>query len=274
MDIESNFEISFLNSRFLTTSQTAANANRLNWRAEVLLTRNRQLIEGKRVLDIASHDGRFSYASLRLGAAHVTGVEGRQSLVSASDENLKNANVKGTFEFRTADIFDYLPTVKPGEFDTILCLGFFYHIVEHAALVEQLVRLRPAHIILDTNVAIHPTEKLDKLLLMRALSLFKRFGYVHPLTQLLTKELLDGEYLLLKQGDPENDAFTIAGHGMRMVPTKRAVEFMFQKFGCEISEINWHASHVDDWEALSDYKRHGRVSYIMIPPRDMGQPAS
>ncbi len=31
---------------------------------------------------MASHDGRFSYAALRLGAAHVTGVEGRAHLVA------------------------------------------------------------------------------------------------------------------------------------------------------------------------------------------------
>ncbi len=72
--------IDFTDTQFLETSKTAAFANRLNWRAEILLSRNREVIEGKSVLDLASHDGRFSWACLELRASRVVGVEGRQEL--------------------------------------------------------------------------------------------------------------------------------------------------------------------------------------------------
>jgi len=83
-----SFDIDYEDSPFLRTSKTAAHSNRLNWRCEILLTRNKERIEGQRVLDLASHDGRFSYACLKLGATHVTGVEVRHHLVEFATRNL------------------------------------------------------------------------------------------------------------------------------------------------------------------------------------------
>ncbi len=59
-----DFLVDFNNSRFLETSTTAAEANRLNWRCHLLLGQNKNLLQGKRVLDIGSHDGRVSSACL------------------------------------------------------------------------------------------------------------------------------------------------------------------------------------------------------------------
>src|SRR3954470_3000649 len=49
--------------------------NRMNERYEALFAGNRDIFKGARVLDLASHDGRYSFAALKTGAAHVTGVE-------------------------------------------------------------------------------------------------------------------------------------------------------------------------------------------------------
>src|SRR3990170_6442773 len=50
--------------RFYETSQTFAYPSRLNLRHEAIFGENQDIFEGRRVLDIASHDGRWSFASL------------------------------------------------------------------------------------------------------------------------------------------------------------------------------------------------------------------
>ena len=58
----------------------------MNERYEALFASNRDIFDGARVLDLASHDGRYSFAALKTGAAHVTGVEVRQSLVDRAQD--------------------------------------------------------------------------------------------------------------------------------------------------------------------------------------------
>ena len=65
------FQIEFSGTPFLETSATGTDCRRLNWRAEILLTRNQDAIEQKRILDLASHDGRFSFGALEMGAKYV-----------------------------------------------------------------------------------------------------------------------------------------------------------------------------------------------------------
>ncbi len=114
--------VNFQNTPFLETSKTAAYSNRLNWRCELLLTRNQSVIKNKRILDLASHDGRFSWACLKLGAKHVTGVEARAYLVESSIKNLNSLGIdSANFEFICGDIFDCLANFEPEQFDTILC---------------------------------------------------------------------------------------------------------------------------------------------------------
>lgn len=119
------FHINYENTPFLKTSKTGVHPNRLNWRAEILLTRNSEAIRGKNILDLASHDGRFSYACLRLGASHVTGIEVRPNLVKFANENLASLDCGlKTFMFINGDIFDYLPKVKRGHSIQFFALVF------------------------------------------------------------------------------------------------------------------------------------------------------
>jgi hypothetical protein len=61
--------------QFYSTSQTGAVPNRLNQRYRACLEWNEPVIRGNRILDIASHDGRWSFAALKTGASHVVGIE-------------------------------------------------------------------------------------------------------------------------------------------------------------------------------------------------------
>ena len=103
------FTIDFGSTPFLFTSKTGASSKRLNWRCEMLLTRNKRTLTGSKILDLASHDGRFTYAALKLGAKHVTGVEGKQYLVDNANNNLKKLGYHEfvDYNFICDDLFNY-----------------------------------------------------------------------------------------------------------------------------------------------------------------------
>jgi hypothetical protein len=61
--------------RFYTTSHVGNWPVRLNTRYRAIIGGNEQHLRGRRVLDVASHDGRWSFAAVQAGCAHVTGIE-------------------------------------------------------------------------------------------------------------------------------------------------------------------------------------------------------
>jgi hypothetical protein len=136
--------------------------NRMNERYEALFASNRDIFDGARVLDLASHDGRFSMAALKAGAAHVTGVEVRQSLVDKAQETFAfYGQDPDTYRFVCGDVFEVLEQEK-FDVDVVLCLGYFYHTYRHTELMYRLHNLAPKHLIVDTMVTpdTSPTLKL------------------------------------------------------------------------------------------------------------------
>ena len=147
------FYINYENTPFLKTSKTTPFVNRLNWRCEILLTRNQDAIKGKKILDLISQDDRFSYACLKLGASHVTGIEGRPHLVKNARKNLINLGFEQkNFTFIQNNSFNYLPKIKQKEFDTILCFGFFYHTIRQIELLREIMRILPKYFLLNTQI--------------------------------------------------------------------------------------------------------------------------
>ena len=72
--------------RFFQTGRSDLRGRRMQHRHTALIEANRDAIAGKRVLDLASHDGRWSFAALAAGAHHVTGVEARRNLVESAHQ--------------------------------------------------------------------------------------------------------------------------------------------------------------------------------------------
>src|SRR6266446_801015 len=70
--------------RFYSTSMVSPSPERLNERYRALISPNEEFIRGKTILDLAAHDGRWSFAALKAGARHVTGIEGRAHLVESA----------------------------------------------------------------------------------------------------------------------------------------------------------------------------------------------
>ena len=112
---------------------------------------NLDALEGKKVLDLACFNGRWSFAAIKAGASFVTGVEGRESSVALGREIFEKQGVSTNHELICSDIFDYLSSAKPGQFDTIFCLGVFYHIMDHYMLLRLMTALKPQTIIIDSG---------------------------------------------------------------------------------------------------------------------------
>ncbi len=103
MDFFDQFE------RFYTTSQTSPFPHRLNGRHEAIIARNADKLAGKRILDIGSHDGRWAFAALKAGAAHVVGVEPRMELVENARKTFTHYRIDAArYEFIQGDAFEFL----------------------------------------------------------------------------------------------------------------------------------------------------------------------
>ena len=114
------------------------------------------------MLDLASHDGRYSFAALKTGAAHVTGLEVRESLIHQAQETFAfYGQDPETYRFVCGDVFEVLAREK-FDVDVVLCLGFLYHTYRHTELMYRLHDLAPKHLILDTMVVpgTQPTLKV------------------------------------------------------------------------------------------------------------------
>jgi hypothetical protein len=142
---------------------TSEQRSRLNERYEALFASNREIFAGARVLDLASHDGRWSFAALRTGAAHVTGVEARQSLVDRAEEAFAYYEQDpATFRFVRGDLFDVLAR-ETFDVDVVLCFGFLYHTYRHTELMYRLHHLAPRHLVMDTMVT-RDTERTLRMI--------------------------------------------------------------------------------------------------------------
>ena len=139
--------------RFYETSKTYAFPSRLNLRHEAMFGENRDIFKGKRVLDIASHDGRWSFAALEAGATSVVGIEGRPELVVAANETFAHYEVSPErFRFIADDIYHALAQ-QTWKFDVVLCLGFMYHTLRYNELMARIRQCQPKYLIIDTEVA-------------------------------------------------------------------------------------------------------------------------
>lgn len=174
-----------------------------NWRVETWETDERVAImlsmmesidfKGKRVLDLGSHFGKFSYASYHLGAASILGIEQCQAKVYHSTRFLVERLVPfNQFRFVYANYLDY-PWSFP---DIILAFGIFYHhnTDGQSKLVELIKDAHPEYVLLETMFADtedvftldHPTDYGETLTV-------PTYGYVRRMFQDAGYDLLGSQ---------------------------------------------------------------------------------
>jgi hypothetical protein len=148
------------NSPFLTneTRQTRwaipYNFECLNARIDSLLTSNQNCIKGKRILDIGSHMGTFMYAALELGADFVQGIDTEEKTIGRGQDLFQQLQIsQSSYNLLVDDAFRYLESLEEGSFDTVLCLGTLYYMVEPYRLLSLMQKVTKETILIDTFTA-------------------------------------------------------------------------------------------------------------------------
>jgi hypothetical protein len=127
-------------------SPNGHNIDRLEFRHKGIIDWNREHLEGKSVLDIGYHDGRWSYAAALAGAKHIKGIE-ITDLCWGSEGLIQDAGSK--LRIWQGDAVEELPQV--GIADTALCLGFLYHTFDCIEILRKLGN-KVDTLVLDTMV--------------------------------------------------------------------------------------------------------------------------
>jgi Methyltransferase domain len=221
---------------FLETSSTSANVQRLNLRHTAIIDENREVLRGARVLDIASHDGRWSFAALEAGAGSVTGIEGRDYLVENANRTFAEKGVDPSrFTFITGDAHDVV-TAGVGSFDVVMCLGFLYHTLRYVELFAGIRATGAHHLIIDTRVA------------------RSRKPVISVSTNPVEKESMAVE-----------DRFSYGGRTLAGSPSMAALELMLDAYGYDVV-------HQTDWAKLLGetpglarrYRNEERVTLLAV----------
>lgn len=198
-------------SQFLDTSKTGATSIRLNARYRAIIEHNRALFPGREVLDIASHDGRWSFAALDAGASKVVGIEARDHLVRNANENMSTLGVaEERYEFILGDVFEVMKQ-RALKADLVLLLGFFYHTERHGELASLLSKTGASHIILDTNILPAANNPLGL-----------------PLSHLFAEPTSS------EANAVGSDERAVVGH-----PSREAIKLIFSNQGFGIQEFDW-----------------------------------
>jgi SAM-dependent methyltransferase len=218
--------------RFLETTETVPSRSRLNARWRAIIGWNTAVLAGRRVLDLGCHDGRWSFAALEAGARHVIGIEARAHLVKKAAENFSYYRVPtGSYDFVTGDAVEALRALKPASFDVVMCLGFFYHTLEHMRLLLEARRLGAECVIIDTSIS--PAKE--------------------PIVVLAFESTEDTRNAV---------DYGLTGSNKALVgaPSRSGLIAMLDYAGYQADFFDWQNNAVGDWTDLPDYAAHLRVT--------------
>ncbi|MDQ4055098.1 MAG: class I SAM-dependent methyltransferase [Actinomycetota bacterium] len=203
--------------------------NRLNRRHEFLVRQHLADIEGARVLDLASHDGRWSYALSAAGAASVVGIEARADQIEQF-ASYPAGRVKDRVRLVHGDVYDELPKLvdRREMFDVVAVYGLYYHLMDHYGLLKLIKKLCPRVVIIDSefHLSSAPTVRLA----------------VEPTDSHLNSV-------------PHEARQEVAPVG---IPSRAAMELMAHSLGYDVA---WA-----DWEALPRSRRGGLKAYYRTSP--------
>lgn len=123
---------------------------RMNLRYHMMVKPFAAELKDARVLDLAAHDGRWSYALAAAGARDVIGVEARAETIEGFAQ-FPDEKIKERVQLHAGDIdteMDKMIAAK-SRFDVVACFGIFYHIMDHYGLLARIAQLRPKLVIID-----------------------------------------------------------------------------------------------------------------------------
>lgn len=218
---------------FYKTARASKVPERLNIRYKGLIEKNKDLLVNKKILDLASHDGRWSFAALEVGAHSVIGIEGREELVSDAYSNFKSYGIDPSkYRFYNGDISKVL-NENYFDVDIIFCFGFLYHTSSHIPLFVSLKNLNPIYIIIDTKISLFPDCVVELI---------------------LENSNIAGN--AIEDLSTSNSKKTIVGK-----PSRLALYMLFKHFGYKVNEVDW-SNVIDEQDCVRDYKCGERITLI------------
>lgn len=207
----------------------ANTVHRLEQRRRLIIAPFRPQIDGARVLDIAAHDGRWSYALAHAGAAEVVGVEARPELV-ARFADFPDTDFKSRVTLVCNDLFAEIEAraARGERFDVVAVYGIFYHVMDHFRLLSLIRRLGPRLIVIDSEF----------------------ITAENAIVQVLKEEV----------SNPLNAVEQVpgVGHTVVGVPSRRATEFMAEALGYDLNWVDHALLLGEDRRGMKDYFREGR----------------
>jgi hypothetical protein len=184
-------------------------------------------LAGARVLDLASHDGRWSYALAASGAREVLGIEARPELIAQFKE-FPQDSVSAKCSFIEGDVFAEVANLaSSGErFDVVAIFGLYYHVMDHYQLLKLVRNLEPRLIIIDSEFA----------------------NYVQPIIRIFL--------------EPTATVFNTIAHTQEQerapvgAPSWKAMELMAQSLGYDVEWADWESLPLDERQFVPEYFRH------------------
>jgi LPS sulfotransferase NodH len=229
----SRAEASHVFDRYDEVRDSAArpvDAKRLRHRYEAIINGNRELFRNARVLNIHSGDGRWSYAALNAGAAHVVGVDSERAQVELARNIFAELRVNpGSYEFVTGEILAALRPFRPESFDVVLCQEFA-KLPDPHLFFQRLNRLRPKHIVLDTAVIAGKVPMIS---------------------------------FRLKEPDKTATNPDVRSAAIRAVPNHELIRILCDYFDFRWRLIDWRRLGITDWTGIHDYEGDRHRTYIL-----------
>lgn len=203
---------------------------RLNNRHRLLIDPFAPQIAGARVLDLGAHDGRWSCALARAGAAEVVGVEARRGLIDRFAAFPDTDGAATRVRPVCNDLFAELQArADAGEcFDVVALFGIFYHVMDHFRLLGLVRRLSPQLVVIDSEFIEADNAVIQVL----------REAVDNPLNAVT---------------DVPGRVETVVG-----VPSRRATEFIAAAQGFDLVWLDHAMLLGDNREGMQDYFRNGR----------------
>lgn len=216
-----------------------------------IIDANRDALKGARVLDLASHDGRWSFAALQAGAESVVGVEGREHLVRNAESTFAHYGMDPQhYQFIVGDIFQKMPE---GTFDVVFCLGFFYHTLRHAELLSRIERTQASLVVIDTEV-VPLKEEVEGMSDATGRAVFQNPNIVH-----MFRDPVDSEEMAIAD-DLARDGYTLVGR-----PSRAVLSYWAEHFGFSMTTHDWQAHFVrfpEHESAMQDYSERWRETFF------------
>ena len=205
----------------------------LNARIDNLLTRNLDCFKGKRILDIGSHIGTFAYSALEMGAEFVQGIDTEEKTIERGQKLFQQLKVpESRYNLKVDDAFRYLENLEEGSFDTVLCLGTLYYMVEPYRLLKLMQKVVKEAVLLDTFTAAYAAvQGKDASQVYRS----------------VTEENLKLPMLLSALTQPEKKDYRLPHSfphrdkdlSLITLPTSALLEIWFQSLGMQFTKIDW-----------------------------------